>query len=122
MPSLDASMLDDLRTSAGAGLGDIVVAEITGMFLSDAPARIADLREALSAGNAARTMAEGHKLKGFCGTFGALRMMRLAERAEGFAASGQLEAIQALVPELEAEFTVVTGLVQDYLRRNAENT
>jgi len=57
-------------------------AEITSLFLQEAPSRIASARAALSDGNIEGVRAVGHMLKSSAGQMGALGMQRICEQLE----------------------------------------
>ena len=57
-------------------------AEITSLFLQEAPSRIASARAALARGNIEAVRAVGHMLKSSAGQMGALGMQKICEQLE----------------------------------------
>jgi HPt (histidine-containing phosphotransfer) domain-containing protein len=57
-------------------------AEITSLFLQEAPSRIASARAALAGGNIEGVRSLGHMLKSSAGQMGALGMQRICEQLE----------------------------------------
>ncbi|MFH1723718.1 MAG: PAS domain S-box protein [Elusimicrobiota bacterium] len=98
---LDRSVVDDLREVAGD------VSEVAGVFLEDAPKRIAAMRGAVSAGDSHKLAFESHQLKGASGSIGARRLRRLCARIEAIAKSGAVSEVEGLLSGLEDEFQEV---------------
>jgi HPt (histidine-containing phosphotransfer) domain-containing protein len=74
----DVNALKRLERFGGPGLR----AEITSLFLLEAPSRIASARAALAGGNVEGVRSVGHMLKSSSGQMGALGMQRICERLE----------------------------------------
>ena len=99
-------------------------------YLTDSRDRIASLKEALAAGDAdavARTAHSfkgscngdadavartAHSFKGSCINIGAPRLGDLCQAAEQAGKVADLARAQALMADIEAEFAVVTGLLE----------
>jgi len=65
-------------------------AEITSLFLQEAPSRIATARAALANGNIGGVRSVGHMLKSSAGQMGALGMQKICEQLEDPARSHDL--------------------------------
>ena len=102
-PPLDRGVLEGLRE-----LGDQeLLAELAGLFLEDAPARLGALREAIEGGDASSVERTAHALKGSCGNMGATGMVAICEKLEDEGRSGELGRAPMLVERLEAEYSRV---------------
>ncbi len=103
--TLDADALAALDGMA-ARLGDDGFFDgIVERFLRDASMRIAEMRAALSDGDASRLELQAHTLKSSAGYLGATRMVELSVRLEAAARGGHCAQPQtgALLAELEQE-------------------
>lgn len=102
-PAIDLSMLHQLRATQRPGEPDIV-AEVTAIFLNDAPARMSALREAASRGEIANAGRAAHTLKGSAGHLGARTLVALCARFEEKARAGAdfdaAFAVEAIEQEL----------------------
>jgi len=97
--TIDAATFAELQESAGTDF----VKELVQTFLEEAPAMLAELREALAAGNADAFRRAAHSLKSNSLTFGALPLGVLARELElgGFDAARRSNALDVL----ETEYT-----------------
>ena len=75
---IDATTFAELQAAAGSEF----VAELVDTFLEEAPAMLADLREARAAADAERFRRTAHSLKSNCQTFGALELGGMARALE----------------------------------------
>jgi len=106
---IDAGTFAELQDTAGAEF----VAELVGTFLEEAPAMLADLRSARSAGDAERFRREAHSLKSNCNTFGALGLGAMARELElrGLATDPALDA--AALDALDAAYAQVAATLRE---------
>jgi HPt (histidine-containing phosphotransfer) domain-containing protein len=81
-----------------------IVAELAGMFLQDADARIDTLRGAVDEGSAQRVKEVAHTLKGSSGNMGADKMRDLCEKLQRAGDSGDLADVPETLEALEAAF------------------
>jgi PAS domain S-box-containing protein len=79
-----------------------LVALVLDSFLTDAPRRLGELREALHTGDTAAARLQAHSLKGAAANLAAPRLQAVAYAAELAADAGKLDQVQALLPELAA--------------------
>ncbi len=84
-----------------------LLAELTALFLEDLPGRIAELREAVLAGDAGRAQRAAHTLKGPLASFHARRAVELAGQLEALGRAGRLPPATGLLEELERELAAV---------------
>lgn len=95
----DVNALERLERFGGPSLR----AEITSLFLQEAPSRLASARAALADGNIEGVRSVGHMLKSSAGQMGAVGMQKLCERLAN--------------PELSLDFTRVLSELDDELAR-----
>ena len=100
LPSTDQAALDRLKRFGGGKL----LGEMISLFLSAAPDRIGAARAGVDARDAVAAEMALHSLKSSSAQLGALRMQRLSEHGEAIARTGDLEGVDHVVRELEAEF------------------
>jgi len=104
---LDPTALESLRRFGGEKL----LREMTALFLSSAPPRLATARVAAAANDAEGVRRAAHSLKSSAGQLGAMAMQQLCDQAESLAVAGSHAQLLPLVAEIEAAF----GLVQSAL-------
>ena len=97
-PAFDPAVLLDLL-----GGDREAVAEILAEYDADAPRQLAELREAVAAGDAERVRRLAHTLKGASANVGAEALRGAALRLEQAAAAGDLAGGEALVATMDAE-------------------
>jgi two-component system, sensor histidine kinase and response regulator len=101
-----------------AGGDELFVAEVIGLFLDDAPGRIAEIREAVQQSDARRLAAAAHALKGSAGCVSAGPAMAAASRLEKIGKSGELSAAAGALTHLEQEVQcLVAALSIDLVER-----
>jgi CheY-like chemotaxis protein len=103
-PAIDLGMLRNLRTTQAAGEPDIV-AEVIALFLRDAPARVAAIRDGVALGDLDGAARTAHTLKGSAGHLGAKTLAALCARFEEKVRAGApfnvTFAVSAIADELE---------------------
>jgi HPt (histidine-containing phosphotransfer) domain-containing protein len=97
--TIDAATFAELQDSAGADF----VKELVQTFLEEAPAMLAELRQALAAGQADAFRRAAHSLKSNSLTFGALALAALARELElgGLDAARRPDALDPLLAEYD---------------------
>lgn len=102
-PRLNPAKLAELRELGG---GNELVAELAGLFAQAAPARVAALREAAAARDAARLGREAHSLKSSAGSLGADALAGICAEIERLGrdafAPGHAELVERACAEIEA--------------------
>ncbi len=76
-----------------------------GAVFEDVPVRLAALRGASNAGDAATLERTAHALKGSCGNLGARKMAETAKLLEEAGRRGDLSAAPGLLDRLDVEFS-----------------
>src|SRR5690606_26109386 len=83
---------------------DVFLKEILTIFIDDTPQRIAELRAALSGGDAISFVRAAHSIKGSSSNVGAAELRALAERLEHHARLQGLTAVDEQVAGIEGAF------------------
>lgn len=92
-----------------------MLAEIAGMFVTDAPSQMTELREAVESGDADGVERTAHSLKGSSGNIGASRMSEICNELQNVGASGNLARAPEVLEQLEAEFVRVRPALEDQI-------
>src|SRR4051794_41084150 len=88
-------------------VGDDFIVELVDTFLAEAPAMLAELRDAMRDKDDDAYRRVAHTLKANSNTFGALALGDLAQAAETGGLTGDLDADRAALDELEASYGAV---------------
>jgi HPt (histidine-containing phosphotransfer) domain-containing protein len=99
-PAIDLRTYAELQQTAGA---DFVV-ELVDTFLEEAPAMLAELRNARAAADPDRFRRAAHSLKSNCNTFGALALGALARDLELTGISAEPAHDAARIDAIDAEY------------------
>lgn len=99
-----------------------LLAEIAGIFLSDAPAMVADVVAAVNAGNADEVSRTAHRLKGSILTFGAPGAAGAAMTLEANGRAGDLSTAHADAQCLSAEVDRLREGLERLVREQAKRT
>ena len=100
-------------SSLRADGGEAVARELIALFTEDAPARCAEIADAVRRRDAAGAAAAAHSLKSSAGTIGANRMARLCAQVEDVAAAGDVVALEGLLERLETENVSVAAYLKE---------
>ena len=107
---IDPSVVATLRTLHIPGQPDVLT-ELIDLFLDDAPARIAAVRNATRGGDAGALRRAAHALKGSAANQGAVRLATISADLEHVGQRGTVDGAAAVGRELEREYDrVVTAL------------
>ena len=109
MPSIDLLTFAKLKNDAGADF----VGELVEAFRSETPQLIAELRRALSVGDAGAFRQAAHSIKSTSITFGALSLGEMAKELEALGRAGDLAGLQERVDRLAAEYERVQQALWD---------
>jgi histidine phosphotransfer protein HptB len=109
-PTIDRATFEGLKETTGAEFA----LELVDTFLEEAPAMLADLRDALAAKDADRFRRAAHSLKSNSNTFGALGLAAMARELElssvAKVSEGKSEPIDALAHEYSRVAAELTEL------------
>ena len=111
LPSLDPEVIESLKALSDDGDPELF-RELVELFLTDTPARFADLESATADGDADAIQALAHSLKSSCGNLGALNLSNLFKEIETAARELRLDGAPALVQQSREEL----GKVETELR------
>ena len=112
-PTIDIATFEALQQTAGAEF----VGELVDTFLEEAPGMLADLRQALTAGNADAFRRGAHSLKSNSLTFGASALGAMARELEMSGLAPVVAANGAPLDVLEREYARVAAALTEL--RNA---
>jgi HPt (histidine-containing phosphotransfer) domain-containing protein len=108
--AIDRAVFAELQATAG----DEFVRELVATFLTEAPAMLAELEDALGADDADRFRRTAHSLKSNANTFGA---RTLGEKARALELGGIASArAQGVLAALEAEYRHVADALRELAR------
>jgi len=113
---LDREILASIRDLDEEG-SNAVFQELVGLFLAEAPGRLARIKKAVQEcdGEAARQAA--HSLKGSSGSFGAAGLAQMCNEIEQMGATGHVELPPEALAELEHEYQRVEAALGRELAR-----
>jgi HPt (histidine-containing phosphotransfer) domain-containing protein len=83
--------------------------EVIGVYIDDAPGRLADFRRGLEQGDLALAQRAVHTLKSTAASLGATRFAGYCNEVEAVARGGDIAALRALLPVLEARLASVVA-------------
>jgi PAS domain S-box-containing protein len=97
-------------------MGDMELAkEILGMILEAVPAKIVALHASVAARDLAEVVMQAHALKGMALNASCVALGKAAEAMEQAGKSGDVEALQRLLPSLEVRFQSLGEVLRDFL-------
>lgn len=99
-----------------------ILGQIVRLFLADYPLRLAQINQAISAGDANALARAAHALKGSVGNFAAKNAFESAQRLENMGRSGNLEAAFAEAVGLESELALVAKELQKLTRNSRKGS
>jgi HPt (histidine-containing phosphotransfer) domain-containing protein len=99
--------------NAMVSFGDDFMIDIIDVYLSDAPARIAELRAAHTSGNAEVFTRAAHTLKSSSACVGAQHFSNLAKAIEMSSREGSMAGLTDQVARLETEFLQVKAALEE---------
>jgi two-component system, sensor histidine kinase and response regulator len=83
--------------------GDKLLHEMIGLYLANAPERLAAAKAGVANGDRASAELALHSLKSSSAQLGAARVGKLSERGEIIARGGSLDGVAEIITEMEAE-------------------
>ncbi|HEX3728919.1 MAG TPA: Hpt domain-containing protein [Opitutaceae bacterium] len=103
LPVIDPATIENLRALSPDDNGEFLK-EISEMFLSDTPQRIAELEQSMATGDGTRFTRAAHSIKGSSANLGATALQEAAARLEHDSRQAPLPTLQPLVDSLKGEF------------------
>jgi len=107
---------DEKRALHAVGDDRVLLGELAQIFLEECPRLVAEVGEAVQAGNAARLRNAAHGLKGAVDNFGARLAYEAALKLELLGRSGTLEGAPAAFAELQEELARLQPLLYELAR------
>jgi HPt (histidine-containing phosphotransfer) domain-containing protein len=104
--ALDAAVIESLRLLNEPGQPD-VVHEVLGVFMNDAPARIAAIVAAVDAHDAVALQRAAHTMKGASGAIGAFALQRACRALEEMGKQASFDSAADAVQTLHREYARV---------------
>jgi HPt (histidine-containing phosphotransfer) domain-containing protein len=101
---------DELETIS-AIFGDDF-SELSALYRTDSPKRIAILQEAIAAGDQALTARVAHAFSGSCASIGATRLSALCKELELLAKDAAAQGLQDKLAEVAAEYQRVSAKIR----------
>lgn len=95
---LDMRVIEGLRELGGDDDPGLLL-EVIGMFLDDAPTRIAEIRQGLASGDIKLLERAAHSLKSASANVGAMQLSNVCKRIEEIARQDKAAGIAELIPE-----------------------
>jgi HPt (histidine-containing phosphotransfer) domain-containing protein len=92
--------------------------EVIGVFLADCPARLKELKAAITARNPEQIIRASHSLRGSASTFGAEAVVEAARQLESMGQQGKLEGVDDAFATLERELALVRKALEE-IAKNA---
>lgn len=108
---IDPEAIENLR-ALNPDDGDGFLRDIVGIFLEDTPARIAELRQALAAGDHGKFTRAAHSIKGSSSNLGAKQLRSIAEKLEHSSRNPPLPDLSHGVGELEAAYQATKNALE----------
>jgi two-component system, sensor histidine kinase and response regulator len=116
VPVVDGSGLNPAAALEGVGGDRQLLAELIGVFATMCPRWVADIREAISRGDAARLRRAAHSLKGAVGNFRAARAFDEAQRLETMGRDGDLASAPDVCAKLEQHLNRLLPALEAFVR------
>jgi HPt (histidine-containing phosphotransfer) domain-containing protein len=108
---IDEAILDAYRALQEPGQADVVT-EFIDIFLEDLPARLSQLKTAVTSGDAKAVRSAAHALKGSGSSIGATRLASVCNELETLGRAGSVDGADLLVASVEVEATAAAGALQ----------
>jgi HPt (histidine-containing phosphotransfer) domain-containing protein len=90
-PTLDPSVLQELKELQDASAGSDLFAELVQLFLDDLPDRLEGIRDAIATRDPENLRRESHRLKGSSQQMGAAKLSALCAELEGIGRAGRTD-------------------------------
>jgi PAS domain S-box-containing protein len=99
--------------------GQDVARELIEIFLNDAPKRLAEMQQALTAGDVQVLHRSAHSLKSNGALFGAVQFSALCKKVEAMGREGAIDGAAALVGQIEQEYDLLKVILQKIFANGA---
>jgi HPt (histidine-containing phosphotransfer) domain-containing protein len=109
-PHIDEALITELRDIMADDFGLLL-----STFMNDSKATLVQIRQALEGSDLTAFSKACHSLKGSAGNIGVVRLAELCRQGEINAKPSNLEEVTGLLTAIEAEFSVVSDILQHQL-------
>lgn len=116
-PSIDARCLQELRRLS-IGSNNDLLRKIVAHYLADTPQAIAQLKQAVLAGDAELVRSKTHSLKSSCAHLGAMRLCELIKELERSGRNSTLEGADQMLVLIEREYALTAGALAPFLHED----
>ena len=113
---LDAATVADLLNAQTEYGNPTFIRQLVGIYQANAPARVAGIRDAIAARDAATLERVAHTLRSNCAMLGALEMAAVCATIEQHGAAAAFDAAAAAAGDLDAELARVLAALDDLLK------
>ena len=113
-----STVLNEPQLLGRVGGDRMLLREVAGLFISEAPKILSEIRDAVSRGDAAEIFQVAHKLKGSVANFSAPAAVEAAASLERIGRRGQLEGAEQALSRLEREIGRVRRALLDLIARD----
>jgi HPt (histidine-containing phosphotransfer) domain-containing protein len=111
-------VLDEAKLIDRVGGDRMLLREIVGLFVAEAPDTLKEIRVALRAGDAEQLFVSAHRLRGSVAHFSAPTALDAAMKVEQLARAGDLAAAERACADLEREIDRVRHALRDLIARD----
>jgi HPt (histidine-containing phosphotransfer) domain-containing protein len=112
-------VIDEATLLAGIDGNQELLREIVRLFLADYPQRLAEIKQAISRGDAEAVARAAHTLKGSAGNFAAQKAFAAAQSMESLGKSGDLSPAQQAFLTLESELALLGARLRKLTKRSS---
>ncbi len=109
--TLNPQAIENLRAISPDDDGEFI-RDLADIFLADTPKQIAEVENALAAGNAPDLTRAAHSIKGSASNFGAMELSEVAREIEHLGKAANLEKIRQRIHALHEAFTQITPAIE----------
>lgn len=111
--ALDPDVLADLRRLSAESGNPAFLTQLANIFLTNAPARLATIGEAVARQDGPTIEAAAHTLRSNCGMLGAMRLSECCRDLEEAGAARAFDRAAALLADAERELALVVDEVRN---------
>lgn len=107
--------LEQAINRLSADLDAELVHEVVALFLEDTRVRIDEIRKLSTTVERSQLRNAAHRIKGSCGSLGAVTLMNACERLENLAQNGSREEVEATIDQVAELFDGIVPLLREFL-------
>ncbi|MCC7342683.1 MAG: response regulator [Bryobacterales bacterium] len=107
--------LEQAINRLSADLDAELVHEVVALFLEDTRVRIDEIRKLSTTVERSQLRNAAHRIKGSCGSLGAVTLMNACERLENLAQNGSREEVEVTIDQVAELFDGIVPLLREFL-------